>query len=107
MNRKNFLKQTGLMMAGIIATEGGQLPTRWRSEHPLIKPRALRPGDTIGLTAPAGILPDYAEFDRMKNDLESLGFHVVFGEFVNHRHGYFEIGRASCRESVDIALEHR
>lgn len=77
------------MMAGIIETEGGQLPTRWRSEHPFIKPRALRPGDTIGLAAPAGILPDYAEFDRMKNDLESLGFHVVFGEFVNHRHGYF------------------
>lgn len=89
MDRKEFLKQTGFMMAGIVAAEAGQPSARWRSDHKFTKPRALKPGDTIGLAAPAGILPDYAEFDRMKKDLESLGFQVVFGEFVNQRHGYF------------------
>lgn len=55
----------------------------------LLKPKRLKAGDTVALTAPAGILYDESEFDRMKEDLESFGFNVVFGEFVRERYGYF------------------
>lgn len=55
----------------------------------LIKPEKLSAGDTIALTAPAGIVYDDSEFDRMKLILESFGLNVVFGEFVRERYGYF------------------
>ena len=55
----------------------------------LLKPKRLKPGDTVALTAPAGILYDESKFERMKEDLESFGFNVVFGEFVRKRYGYF------------------
>lgn len=58
-------------------------------ERKLIKPKKLNPGDTVGLTAPAGILYDESEFVRIKQDIESLGLNVHFGEFVRKRHGYF------------------
>jgi len=62
---------------------------RSETSRQLLKPKRLKVGDTIALTAPAGILYDESEFDRMKGDLESFGFNVVFGEFVRERYGYF------------------
>lgn len=88
MDRKEFLKQSGLLSAGLVTSRAkGLLPGEYPNSK-LIKPKALKPGDTVALTAPAGILPDYSEFDRMKKDLESFGFNVVFGEFVRSRYGY-------------------
>lgn len=89
MDRKEFLKQSGLLSAGVLTSRAGGLDNWGGGRKNLIKPRALKPGDTIALSAPAGILPDVSGFDRMKADLESFGFHVVFGEFVRRRHGYF------------------
>jgi muramoyltetrapeptide carboxypeptidase len=64
-------------------------PDQSTRNRQLIKPKRLKPGDTVALTAPAGILYDESEFDRMKTDLEGFGFNVVFGEFVRERYGYF------------------
>lgn len=88
MDRKEFLKQSGLLSAGLLTGQAeGALQTKIAGKE-LIKPKALRPGDTVALSAPAGILPDFSEFDRMQKDLESFGFNVVFGEFVRSRYGY-------------------
>jgi len=59
------------------------------TDDKLIRPRKLEPGDTIALTAPAGIVLDESDFSRMKEVLESFGLNVIFGEFVRRRHGYF------------------
>ena len=83
MKRADFLK-SALAGAASISTIGRLKPR----DGNLIKPRALEAGDTVALTAPAGIVYDEQEFDRMQGVLESMGFRVVFGEHVKKRYGY-------------------
>lgn len=85
MNRKSFIKNAGLLAAGIPLIAGK------RSEYklqPLLKPRTLKSGDTVGLCAPAGIIYNDAEFDKMKSVLEEMELRVVFGKHVKRRYGY-------------------
>lgn len=53
----------------------------------LIKPRSLRPGDTIGVAAPASPF-DQKAFELGVAVLESLGYHVKVPQGVFRRHGY-------------------
>jgi len=94
MKRSDFIKTIGL----------GSLPiafqtTYIRSEQSNLNlPRRLQPGDTIGLVAPAGIIYDESEFERMQKELADLGLRTVFGDHVKDRHGYLagtDEGRAS------------
>jgi muramoyltetrapeptide carboxypeptidase len=86
MKRIDFLKTAGLGAAGLSMIRGAGKPDS--SHVQLVKPERLRKGDTVALTAPAGIVYDEAEFDRMKRELESFGLNVVFGRYVRERHGY-------------------
>ncbi|PKD44826.1 S66 peptidase family protein [Rhodohalobacter barkolensis] len=84
MRRKDFLRTAGLGVAGFsLIQKSGK-----RDYDKLIRPKKLNKGDTVALTAPAGIVYDESEFDRMKRVLESFGLNVVFGEFVKERFGY-------------------
>ena len=84
MKRGEFLKTA---LTGAIAFPSlGRLAAG--SEKKLIKPRALQKGDTVALTAPAGIVFEEGEFNRMRSVLESIGFRVVFGEHIRERYGY-------------------
>ena len=88
MKRRSFLKMAGFgSAAGVIDRLYGNGYTK--QNRLLIKPKRLKKGDTVALTAPAGILYDELEFDRMKGDLEAFGFNVVFGEFIRESYGYF------------------
>ncbi|MDR0842400.1 MAG: LD-carboxypeptidase [Acidobacteriota bacterium] len=49
---------------------------------PKTKPRALRPGDTIAIVAPAGPIASREPFDRGVATLERLGFRVRFDDRV-------------------------
>lgn len=84
MRRKDFLKTAGLGMAGFSIFAGASK----KDYNSLVKPKRLKEGDKVALTAPAGIVYDEEEFDRMKKELESFGFEVVFGEYVKERFGY-------------------
>jgi muramoyltetrapeptide carboxypeptidase len=53
----------------------------------LIKPRCLKPGDTVGITAPAS----WGDREQMKTSasyLEYLGLHVRLGDTLSKQHGY-------------------
>ena len=54
----------------------------------LLKPPRLKEGDTIGITAPAGVIYDPSEFERMERVMDDLGLKVTFGHFVRNRYGY-------------------
>jgi muramoyltetrapeptide carboxypeptidase len=84
MKRGEFLK-TAMAGAASLSVLGSY---KTGTAKPL-KPNRLIEGDTVALTAPAGIVYDDSEFDRMKNVLESMGLNVVFGEYVRERYGYF------------------
>ena len=59
------------------------------------RPRALRPGDRIGVCAPAGAV-DLERLDRGVASLRALGFEVVLGEAVRSR-ARFTAGRIEDR----------
>lgn len=84
MKRSDFLKSIGL----------GSLPLalpaaiKYSGRRSLNLPNRLEPGDRIGLVAPAGIIYDEAEFNRMQLELAQFGLRTVFGDHVRDRHGY-------------------
>jgi muramoyltetrapeptide carboxypeptidase len=55
----------------------------------LIKPARLRPGDTVGIVAPASPWENRSELLRAVSALESWGLEVRLGAHLDDRHGYF------------------
>lgn len=86
MKRKDFIKTIGLGSASIPFAR--QLGPKEKPSQ-LVKPKRLKKGDTIALTAPAGLVFDLSDFEKMEENLEKMGLKVVFGEFVRERFGYF------------------
>lgn len=65
---------------------------------PIVKPRALRPGDLVALVAPAGGAREPAQVDRAAAMLEGLGFRVRIGAHCREARGYLagsDRGRAA------------
>ena len=52
-----------------------------------IKPFPLKPGDTIGIVAPAGPF-DPEKFKKGKAVLETMGFRIYYEESIFHQHGF-------------------
>ena len=58
------------------------------SSQPLLKPPALRSGDTVGVIAPASVV-DSAELERGAEALRRLGYEVAYADSIFARDGYF------------------
>ncbi|MDH3882304.1 MAG: LD-carboxypeptidase, partial [Desulfobacteraceae bacterium] len=52
-----------------------------------VRPPRLKPGDTIGIAAPAGPF-DSEKFMKGKTVLESMGFQTFFDEGIFQKHGF-------------------
>ncbi len=61
----------------------------------MIKPKAIKPGDTIGVIAPASP-EDKQQVDKAKGALEALGFRVIMGKSCYQHYGYLA-GRDEIR----------
>ena len=59
-----------------------------RTDDPPRKPPRLRPGDTVGVCAPASAWENRSELLRGIAGLESWGLRVTLGPHVSDRHGY-------------------
>lgn len=87
MKRSDFLAKTSLGAFSLLGAEnllGGEGRSKKR-----IKPKRLRPGDTVAFSAPAGILYERSDFDKMERVMDEFGLNVRFGEYVRERYGYF------------------
>ncbi|MFO0436407.1 MAG: LD-carboxypeptidase [Sphingobacteriaceae bacterium] len=87
-SRRKFL------MTGSILTAGSLLlplnaNTNFHSDLKKIKPKALKSGDTIAITSPAGAVWDAAQIETFSTILKGFGFSVVLGKTLNERSGYF------------------
>ena len=89
MNRRDFVKRiatiatitvTASASRSIVAQHVTQPPRR------LIKPRAIKPGDLVGLIAPSGVMDD-ATLERGVRNLESYGFKVKVSENIRAARG--------------------
>ena len=109
MKRSDFLKQTGLAAASALFLKKGKDVGKKYTGDP-VRPPALQKGDTIGLVAPAGIVYEEKEFERMQKNLEEFGLKVKFGEHVRKRRAYFsgtdlqraeDLNRMFADDSID------
>lgn len=91
-SRKDFLKSTALLStAGLtfqIPRSSAGMDITNTSYTTKIKPKALKPGDTLGLVAPASPIYEESVFEEMLVNLEGLGFPLKLGKHVRDQHGY-------------------
>lgn len=88
LHRRHFLTAAGL--ASLSPLLGAGAGNFIRSQVlDTIKPEALKPGDTIAISSPAGAVWDEAQIGKFISILISLGFKVKTGETLKQKYGYF------------------
>jgi muramoyltetrapeptide carboxypeptidase len=70
-----------------------------------IKPRALRPGDTVALVAPASYTFDLWRLDDAAARIEALGLVAKFGKHVRGRRGFLSGTEEERLEDLHAAFE--
>jgi muramoyltetrapeptide carboxypeptidase len=86
IDRRQFAKAAGVVAAAtaLPASAHTLSPTL-----PIVKPKRLNEGDTVGLVLPASMSFETDPIDRAREQLQAIGFEVKLGEHVYGKHGYF------------------
>lgn len=84
MHRRTFHRN---LLAGLLSWPLFGFRQKAERSPDLIRPRRLRPGDTIGLITPGSYLSDEG-LGRAVRNLESLGFRVKLGEHISAENGF-------------------
>ena len=107
MNRKHFLTAAGALVTGTLLPSQPARAFENRASADVVfkKPPYLKPGDTIGITAPAG----YITLERMRpaiQVLESWGYKVLIGATIGKRD--FTFGGTDAERAADLQqmLDH-
>jgi muramoyltetrapeptide carboxypeptidase len=87
-SRRHFLKLGGLVTAGALVTPVSAV-THFKQHVSLIKPPALKRGDTVAITSPAGAVWDEKQIATFTEILKGLGFNVIHGQTLKEKFGYF------------------
>ncbi len=89
-NRRQFLTTAGLAAFAVpfLGMKSEALP-QGKTDQPLIKPPALKVGDTIAISSPAGAVWEDAQVDKFVSILENSGFQVRRGQTLKEKQGYF------------------
>jgi len=89
-SRRQFLRATGLIATASLLTPQQVLATLVTTkEKSKIKPAALKAGDTIAITSPAGAVWDTAQVETFSTILKGFGFKIVLGKTLTEKFGYF------------------
>ncbi len=91
MKRRNFVFQLGVAGLATPFTSFGN-PSGSFSDLPLsaeiIKPKALKEGDTIGVVSPASAIFESEPYEIAKESFEAMGLKVKFGKYTKSRYGH-------------------
>ncbi len=93
-SRRSFLRLAAIGSAGALAcgtASAKRKPPKAQAQPvpaPPVKPRALKPGDTVGLVAPASYTFDLWRLDDAAARVEALGLKPKFGKYVRGRRGF-------------------
>ncbi|KAB2923215.1 MAG: LD-carboxypeptidase [Bacteroidetes bacterium] len=104
LSRRNFL--TGVSATTLAAIYPPEFlsflstQSKQTGPLPLIRPKALKPGDTVGLVAPATAVEDPETIALATDIAASLGFNVVVGRNAGKRYGY--LGGSDKERAEDI-----
>ena len=82
----HLITDNGLTLEEFHHSPSGANTDEEKRSVPTVKGKALRPGDTIAVTAPAGWTN--ADYSGVAQALEQLGYHVIFEPTVGLRDGF-------------------
>lgn len=90
LNRRNFITAAGLACLPIplLGAESKQTNEKKR-DLTILKPSALKLGDTIAITSPAGAVWDDMQIEKFVSILQSFGFKTKLGQTLKEKYGYF------------------
>lgn len=88
MKRSEFLKKSAGIVAGAAALSAFTTPDSEQSSPPKIVPKALVPGDLIGITAPSGSIWNKSHIDKIETILHEQGFKTKLGPTLYEQDGY-------------------
>lgn len=89
-NRRQFITTTALASLAIPLLgmkDNSSQNEKVNSE--VLKPAALKQGDTIAISSPAGAVWDDSQIEKFISILQNLGFKVKLGETLKQKYGYF------------------
>jgi len=86
MKRRNFIKSIGLASASLPLMSFSESDKK-NKEQKLIKPKALKKGDTIGLITPGSFIDDES-LQKAIDNVKSLGFNVKLSKNIRKKRGY-------------------
>ena len=87
MKRRNFIKNIGLTALSMSYLSFSKVNKEYVSSNGVIKPKALKKGDLIGLITPGSYIDDDGLQTAIDN-IESLGFRVKLSENIRKVRGY-------------------
>src|SRR5690349_19339821 len=82
MDRRSFVQLAALATAALGATPRS-------NTRPVIKPKRLAPGDTVGFVLPATAEMAADDVALARDQMEAIGFKVKVGAHAYDRWGYF------------------
>ena len=88
-SRRHFIRSTGLLAAASLLHPRELFSQTTISEKGKIKPQALKAGDTVAITSPAGAVWDDLQVETFATILKSFGFKVIHGKTLSEKFGYF------------------
>ncbi|HWY38792.1 MAG TPA: LD-carboxypeptidase [Bacteroidia bacterium] len=89
-DRRQFIKVAGTALLGAQVLGGSALAeTTGIFTQEILKPQALKSGDTIAISSPAGAVWDDAQMEKFTGIIEGLGFKVKTGQTLKEKFGYF------------------
>ncbi|MDP3222523.1 MAG: LD-carboxypeptidase, partial [Rubrivivax sp.] len=101
-NRRQFIA-SGAAAAALTASQGAQAQAGAAPRLPLVRPRRLRPGDTLALINPSGAVYERAPYTLAIETLQALGFQVREAPHLRARYGHFA-GTDAQRASDENAM---
>lgn len=89
IDRRNFILKTGMLACSGLVLGGNSLAELRLSDIKRIKPKALKAGDTIAITSPAGAVWDEAQIETFSNILKGFRIQYHLRKNIKEKHGYF------------------
>ncbi len=87
--RRNFIKQSALILGATLLNPVKAFSSNVILDKNSLKPAALKSGDTVAISSPAGAIWDDKQIEIFSNILKGIGFKVVLGKTLYEKFGYF------------------
>lgn len=88
-SRRQFIKAAGLIAATGILNPSDAFAQSANESKTKIKPMALKSGDTVAISSPAGAVWDETQIETFTAILKGFGFKVIHGKTLKEKFGYF------------------